>query len=247
MKKLTFCLFSANDTEGEPERVFLSLQSLLVNTENSCIIFTDCTQSGMTELRTPNHPDLKVIRRPTSIKKDWNPSVIRNEMALLVDTPIVCHVCADCVYSPNFADSVIKSMGEGNRFICCKRKDTNREQMLEILRGGLPIAAKMADSLPIMHPSAYGECQGMMLEQFLSRGGYYGMIQNGGITKMDWDKTAGCEDANMMMYIRHQEEFANEKHTIQEVWINGPNTWIIHLFHNGWRQNKVFFENNKNV
>ncbi len=245
MKKLTFCLYSANDLEDEQERVKLSLISLLSqNTDASCVVFMDCTFEG-NRFQVPNHSDLKVIYRPTKPNKGFHAGMIRNEAALASDTEIICHVNADCFYSPSFAAKVIQYMGDGNRFICCHRLETNAEQWGLIKREGMPAVFQLKKDLACVHPSAFGECQGIIREQFMAAGGYYRLIKNGIQQPGTWDHTAQCEDANMMQYIRRTDVYQNVRHSIRETWIDrDPEAWIVHLYH-PTRPFKTFYENNK--
>ena len=244
MKKLTFCVFSANDEPLEQERVKLCLNSLLSqDTDESCILFFDCSKPGK-GFDTPDNPDLRIIQRRTENEKGWSRSVIRNEMALMVQTPIMCQICSDCAYSPNFARKLIEIMGDGNKLIMCRRRSSSEKQFAEIRKNG-KVTPEMAKSIELYTPAACGECQCMMTSQFIGRGGYHQLIKNGRSTVGKFSETAAKDDTDLKNYVIKDRQYVNETHNIKAVWIHDElNIWMVHLFHEE-RENAKYWNNNR--
>ena len=231
MKKLTFCAFSANDGTNIQEQTLLFINSLLKqDTDESCVLFFDCSTTE-SKFKLPEHPSLTVVHNPITDPYKWNRSIIRNEIALRADTPIICQVCADCCYSPNFASTLIKEMGDGNKCLCCRRRTTSQDQFKQILKDN-SIVPQMAPKLSLDSQAPCGECQCMMREQFIELGGYYKLIRNNKCSPGVWNKTAGRDDTDLMWQIRKDRHYKNTQHTITEKWIEDiSDVWIVHMWH----------------
>ncbi len=230
MKKLTFCLFSAQDTPEEQDRLTICLNSLLAqDTDESKVMFFDCSQPS-NKFQVREHRDLLVQYLPMEIQ-NLNASIIRNEMSLLVDTPIICHVCGDCAYSPAFARKVIQAIGDGNRLVMCRRRSSSQQQWEEIHKQ-MTVPIEIANQIELESSAVCGECQAMMTRQFIEIGGYFKLIENGKVLNAPFSITAHKEDTELSNFVHKKRQHQWEQHTIEPVWIHDdPDVWIVHLYH----------------
>lgn len=238
MNELTFCSFAANDNPDEQTRIDLHLESLLLqDSKEYKVVFFDCSPPGQ-EFQVPTKIDrLKVVRRPMGKGHEWNRSVIRNEMSLLVDTPMICHICADCYYAPNFASCLIKHMNghpgdpKWDKILLCLRQCSTEKQWAEIKKNP-KIIFDLANIIPYDGPAAYGECQCMWTKQFMEAGGFYSLIKNGKSTWGDWATTAGSDDSTLMSYVLKRNQYKDVQHNIDTIYVSeDKKTWLIHLYH----------------
>lgn len=175
----------------------------------------------------PEHPRLSIIHKHVS-PEQIAPAFIRNTLALKVETPMICHVNADCFYAPNFAEVVIRELSANKaHLIMCRRRDIFEKQWGEIKSG----AKKFKDfkGLRLESVQACGECQGLMKDVFLKLGGYHKWIKNGKSTKTKDRKGSYWEDSFL------KNKFGGKRKMIE------GQTWLLHMFHPK-RQSKVKLE-----
>ena len=234
MKRITFCLFTTNDDKLEQGRLLVCLNSLLnQDTDESKIIFFDCTPKPNT-FKLPKHEDLTVIHHPIKDFAKFNRSVIRNNMAVKVDTEFMCQTCADVCFSPNFASTLINKMGKEKKMLICHRRLLGEKDWDRIRKTENPIdeISKVWNKIRLNkykyanddYAGAVGECQCMNTKHFIKIGGYYQLIENGVPTEGSWSATAAKDDTNLGNFYRYNNI---KMGTIEKE----PDVWLVHLWH----------------
>lgn len=229
-KQITFLAFSKNDIGGERKRVNLFIESICSqDTDQWKMIFWDASSLDK-QFNIPSHKNIKIICSSIVKSYNWCPSTIRNTLALMVDTEILCHINADCIYASNFASTLIENC-KSKTLILCKRIDQDKKQIINTLQDGFDILEKAKEP----KSSPMGECQCMMTQDFINMGGYYGLIKNGKSTYPIDIQQSIQEDTWLYRYAQGYiywpyDKDRKDKKNFDIIQIFGK-TKILHLWH----------------
>lgn len=219
MKKITFLLYSRNDEKNEQKRVRLSIESLLAqHPQQHKILFYDLSPGTPFDLPQSNILTVKHI--PTKDEDIAVPHYYRNLMTLEVDTPILCHTNADCIFSRGFAEVLVNNVKEKTA-VFCRRHMANVEQTDKIMKGDLQNAYEIQKKVELLdNKSASGECQCMLTDEFINAyGGYYHFIKDG---KVERGHNLYREDTHFLLWVRNTPG-------INKKWVS--TCWVMHLRH----------------
>lgn len=216
--KLTFLAFGLNDNAYEPHRVRLFIESILKQTVPSKLILWDCSAEG-NQFSIPVDDRITVIKTPIS-NKEINPAFIRNQLALMADTQLICHTNTDCYFAPNFAEVIIAKCKEPGHLIMCRHQKLPKEESKAVLEGRTHITAYKKDKLESQSPC--GECQALYRERFIEYGGYGGKNETGIVNRKVVKVGHGFKEDT---YLKN-----NKSMNPRQVWIE-KDTHLYHLWH----------------
>lgn len=226
MSNLTFLAFSSNDEENEQFRMEMFIKSLRTQTNPNWKLLLWDGSSAKKRFAVPRDARIE-IKEEEITGNNWNPAQIRNTLSLESNTEIICHVNADVIYAPNFVETLYKEIRDDN-IVMCQRTNLDRVGF-EKLRRGIALEVLKCHCRK-RSKGACGECQCLKRDLFMSRGGYYGLIQDGVSTAGDWKTQACREDCDMWHYFRKILAYKGVKHSLKIKWIENQ-TWLIHLWH----------------
>lgn len=241
MKSISLLTFSSNDGPEEPKRVGLFLDSIIAQDSNDWeLLFLDLSDKNPFVI--PSHPNIKIFRQTPYNGKSY-PCYYRNWLATQSQSPLIGHINADCVYSPNFVSTMIKEC-HTKRLCMCQRKNTSQDEFRKIhtLQDAYEWNKRKTD---LHGQGCCGDCQVIERSVFMYINGYFGTIINGEVSQENWKRFAYREDSWLWMYSRNENwngyPFSNKPKVMQEHWVTDK-MWILHLFHEErkniqqWRQ-----------
>lgn len=221
MATITFICFSRNDELYEQKRVSLCMESLLRQTNKDfTILFYDFSTPG-TEFVLPNSDLLTIHKCPMPIGQDWRPAHARNVGALEASTSLLAQINTDIIFSKNFCQVLLDKQPGYGRLVLCERRNLSEDQFLNIKK--LEDVDAIAKKIKLHDRNTCGDMQCMSRDNFLSVGGYHGLIKNGVAERGDWISQAYGEDEPMVSTLESKGIGVN--------WIGQDEAWMVHLWH----------------
>lgn len=224
--------FNKNDNYLVPLQVKRFFNSIECQTnKNFELLFADCSAGEPLECSRSANTNIYQWPFPEPITVAY----IRNCLSMQAKGEFICHINSDCMYSPNFVDTLQSVLTEDN-IVFCRRKSVHWMTWQPSVHFISQAYHEWIDAKFDSYGTT-GECQALSKENFISLGGYYNLIKDGQSTPANWEIHGYAEDSDI-----YQRTMGLKRVYIDQM----PNVWILHLGH-PVRDSRAQWEHNKNT